>query len=92
MLRSEKPDRDAVMKKVQEISDLRRAMMVQHIDALLASKTVLTPEQQEKIRSFLERRRAGFGPEGVRERGPRLPQEPGSPPEPPRSPDEPSVQ
>jgi Spy/CpxP family protein refolding chaperone len=47
LLRGDKPDRDAVMKKVQEISDLRAQMMRQHVDSLLATKSVLTPEQQK---------------------------------------------
>ncbi len=53
LLRLEKPDREAAMKKVQELADLHRDMMRQGVDALLAAKDVLTPEQQKKIRSFI---------------------------------------
>jgi Spy/CpxP family protein refolding chaperone len=49
LMRAEEPDRDAVMKKVQEISDLRGQMMKQRVESLLDSKSVLTPEQQKKV-------------------------------------------
>jgi periplasmic protein CpxP/Spy len=61
LLRADKPDSAVVMKKVDEISALRGEMMKQHIQALLSAKTILTPEQQKKIRSFLEHRRGEFG-------------------------------
>ncbi len=65
LLRVDKPDREVVMKKVQEISDLRRDWMKQHIDALLAAKNVLTSEQQKKLRTYIESRRGAefFGRE-----------------------------
>ncbi len=70
MLRAEKPDHDAVMKKVQEISNLRADLMRQHVETLLAAKTVLTPEQQKRIRSWMESRRGGEAWRGrFRERG-----------------------
>lgn len=93
LLRADKPDRDAVMKKVQEVSSLRAEMMKEHIDALLAAKDVLTPEQQKKIRTFIESRR-GFGAEqgrGFEFRG-RVPAPPGRPAQPPAHPGEPPVQ
>jgi Spy/CpxP family protein refolding chaperone len=65
LLRSDNPDRETVLKKVQEISNLRGEMMKQHIEALLAAKSVLTPEQQKKIRSFIESHH--FGPSEHRE-------------------------
>lgn len=80
LLRADNPDRGAALKKVQDISNLRGEMMKQHVEALLAAKTVLTPEQQKKIRTFIEGRRAA---EFWRERfGPHPPM-PGRPPEPP---------
>lgn len=90
-LRVDKPDREAVLKKVQEISDLRRDMMKQHVEALLTAKTVLTPEQQKKIRTFMESRsRSAFWRERFRERrreAPESPADPGTPPlRPPRIP------
>ncbi|MGD0922155.1 MAG: Spy/CpxP family protein refolding chaperone [Terriglobia bacterium] len=87
MLRADKPDREAVMKKVQEISDLRGQIMRQHVESLLAAKTVLTPEQQKKMRAFLEHRgRPGMRHEGFRPHRPGAPEgapEPPAPPEPP---------
>ncbi len=59
LLRADHPDQQAVMKEADEISALRAQMMKQHLEALLAAKNVLTPEQQAKVRSFLERRAAG---------------------------------
>jgi len=91
MLRADKPDREAVMKKVQEISDLRGQIMRQHVESLLAAKTVLTPEQQKKMRAFLEHRGGpGIQHEGFRPHRPRAPEGPPEPPAPP--PGEPPVQ
>jgi Spy/CpxP family protein refolding chaperone len=63
LLRADNPDRDAVMKKIDEISALRTEMAKEDVDALLQAKSVLTPEQQKKIRNFIEMRRAGMGME-----------------------------
>lgn len=62
LLRADKPDRQVVLKKVDEISMLRQERMKQNVDALLSAKSVLTPEQQKKIRAFGERRHGGDGP------------------------------
>jgi len=64
LLRADNSDRDAVMKKVQEISSLRGEMMQQHIAALLDAKAVLTPEQQKKIHAFMESRMGNRGAGG----------------------------
>jgi Spy/CpxP family protein refolding chaperone len=56
LLRADNPDRAAVLKKVQDISSLRGEMMKAHIEALLEAKSVLTPEQQKKLREFFESR------------------------------------
>jgi len=61
LLRADQPNRDAVLRKVQEISDLRGQMMRQRVESLLAAKSVLTPEQQEKIRAFMSERRGRRG-------------------------------
>jgi len=93
LLRADKPDRDAVMKKVQEISQLRGQMMRQGIDGLLAAKTVLTPEQQQKLRSFRGNRRAfGAGDRPFRGEGRRgaPPRPEGPSQDPPRPPERPS--
>ncbi len=96
LLRSDKPDREAVMKKVQELSDLRGQIMKQHVEALLQAKTVLTPDQQKKIRAFIESRAAERGRhEGFGERRPDWGGQPPAPPHapaPPAHPGEPPVE
>jgi len=93
LLRADKPDREAAMKKVQEISNLRGELMKQHVEALLAAKSVLTPEQQKKFRTYMEgwggakRRQEGF--HGFRRGAPMRPE---GTPAPARHPDEPPVE
>lgn len=102
LLRADNPDRDTVMKKIDQISALRTEMLKQDVDALLKAKTVLTPEQQKKIRTFIERHRAGgamgggaFGWHGMnpggRGFGPHPPSGPEAPAA-PKSPDSPPQQ
>ena len=64
-LRADKPDRDAILKKVQEISDLRGQLMKSYVEAVLSAKAVLSPEQQRKIVSFIGNRGEG-SPSGRR--------------------------
>lgn len=99
LLRADNPDHDAVMKKVQEISELRGQKMKQHMETLLTAKSVLTTEQQKKLRSFRENR--GFGAPGREHmmehhggQGRPLgrPGAPGAPAAPLAHPDEPPVQ
>ena len=102
MLRADNPNRDAVLKKAQEISDLRGQMMKQHIESLLTAKTILTPEQQKKMHALMAEH--GFRRQPGEGRGPRLGQRPqgGRPPFPqgpqgsegafPSTPPEPPVQ
>jgi hypothetical protein len=93
LLRVDKPDRETVMKKVGEISALREQVMKDHINALLEAKTVLTHEQQIKIRSFMERPggQAGLGGRFFDRRIPEGPGRPpqAAPPEPPPAPPQP---
>lgn len=56
LLRVDKPDQDAVMKKVDEIGGLRDEMMKNGIQAVLDAKRILTPEQQKEIRALMEQR------------------------------------
>ncbi len=56
LLQADKPDQDAVMNKVQQITELRGQMMKTNVQALLEAKTILTPEQQAKIRQFIQNR------------------------------------
>jgi Spy/CpxP family protein refolding chaperone len=54
LLRADKPDRTAVMSKGDEISKLTSQLINHSLDAMLAAKAVLTPEQQKMIRAYLE--------------------------------------
>lgn len=88
LLQAPKPDQSAVMKKVQQISELRGQMMKNNVQALLEAKRVLTPEQQEKVRQFIEQRFRERGWRNSRTehyRG-RMMTRPGSPPAPPAAP------
>ncbi len=88
LLRADHPDHDAVVKKAGEISALRADLMKQRIEALLKAKSLLTPEQQKKIRTFIEERRAGSlgmlrpGGGGMRPYEPRAPRGPATAPPP----------
>jgi Spy/CpxP family protein refolding chaperone len=69
LLHADQPNRDAVLRKVQEISELRGQMMRERVESLLAAKSVLTPEQQQRIRAFRSERRGRRGA-WRRDRGP----------------------
>jgi len=89
-LRADKTDRDAILKNVQEISDLRGQLMKSYVEAVLSAKAVLSPEQQRKIMFFIENRGEG-GPAGEQRRG--MGTRPPTPPQPaPTHPGEPPVQ
>lgn len=93
MLMADKPDQNAVMQKVQEISGLRGQMMKNNVQALLEAKTVLSPEQQQKIREFIQHRFRGRGWRGNRMERPRgggMMMRRGTPPSPPTAPAPPS--
>jgi hypothetical protein len=93
-LRADKPDRDEILKKVQQISDLRGEMMKHSVEAILAAKVVLSPEQQRKVFFIIESRYEGV-PVGEERRGMRArpAPSPGVPPQPvPLHPGEPPVQ
>ena len=93
LLQADNPDRDTVMKKVQEVSDLTGQLMQQHVQALLSAKTILTPEQQKKIREFRANHRMGQpGMQGMGARHPGMPGGQGRPPMPPGPSSEPPVQ
>ena len=54
LLRSDKPDRTVVMSKGDEISKSTSQLVNHYLDAVLAAKALLTPEQQKMIRAYLE--------------------------------------
>jgi hypothetical protein len=53
LLRANKPDRVAVKSKGDEISKSTSDLIGHYLDAMLAAKEILTPEQQKMIRSFM---------------------------------------
>ena len=55
LLRADKPDRTAVMSKGDEISKSTSQLINHFLDAMLAAKAILTPEQQKMIRAYMER-------------------------------------
>jgi hypothetical protein len=55
LLRADKPDKNAVMKKGNEISQSTSQLINRYLDAILAAKAILTPEQQRMIRRYMER-------------------------------------
>jgi Spy/CpxP family protein refolding chaperone len=93
-LRADKPNHDEILKRVQGISDLRGEMMKHNVEAILAAKTVLSPEQQKKILFLIESRdQGGFAGEERRGLRAKPVPRPDVPPQPiPLHPGEPPVQ
>jgi Spy/CpxP family protein refolding chaperone len=96
LLRADNPDHDVIIGKVQEVSDLRGQMAKQHMETRLTARSVLTPEQIKKVKTFMEGGGRGGpgGPGGERpmdRRGGqgRRPGAPGAPPAPPAHPSNP---
>ena len=63
LLRADNPDHDAIMAKLDEVNALRGKMEKQRVETMLSARSVLTPEQLKKIKTFMENRGAGGGPE-----------------------------
>lgn len=53
LLRADKPDKQSVMSKGDEISKSTSELISRYLNAVLAAKALLSPEQQEAIRSYL---------------------------------------
>ncbi len=53
-----------VSKLIDAIADLQKKMLENRIKTILALKKILTPEQQEKIKKFMEMRMEKFGEGG----------------------------
>lgn len=64
LLRSDHPDRTAVMAKGSAISQSVSHLVDHYLDAILQAKTILTPQQQDMIRAYMEKHRQGFGGPG----------------------------
>jgi hypothetical protein len=54
LLRADKPDRAAVKSKGDEISKATSQLIDHYLDAMLSAKEILTPEQQRKIREYID--------------------------------------
>ncbi len=54
LLRADNPDRAAVKAKGDEISKSTSQLIDHFLDAMLAAKAILTPEQQKKIRAYMQ--------------------------------------
>jgi hypothetical protein len=54
LLRADHPDRATVMAKGNEISQSVSQLIDHYLDVILTAKTVLTPQQQEMIRAYME--------------------------------------
>ena len=92
-LRADKPDRDKILKQVQDISALRGEMMRLNVEAILSAKTVLSAEQQRKAFSLFENLRESGLTEGQGgDSGATSPPKASPPPEIPLHPGEPPVQ
>ncbi len=61
LLRADNPDHDAIMQKLDEVNALRGKMQKQQVETLLTARSVLTPEQVKKIKTFIESRGGGPG-------------------------------
>lgn len=55
LLREDKPDKSVVKAKGDEISKYTSELINHYLDAILAAKALLTPEQQKMIRAYIER-------------------------------------
>lgn len=64
LLRSDHPDRAAVMAKGDAISQSASELIHHYLDAILKAKTILTPQQQDMIRMYMEHRGHAFGGPG----------------------------
>jgi Heavy-metal resistance len=60
LLRTDKPERSMVMSKGDEISNAAAQLIDHYLDAILAAKAILTPEQQKMIRTYMERSARSF--------------------------------
>ena len=54
LLRPDKPDKAAVMSKGDEISKATSQLINRYLEAIVSAKTILTPEQQKKLREYVD--------------------------------------
>ncbi len=78
LLTSQNPDRSAVDSKLEQVNSARLALQKSAVNFYLTVKQEITPEQQQKIRQFLQQRRQGFGMQRRRRPENGRPRRPGS--------------
>jgi Spy/CpxP family protein refolding chaperone len=61
LLRADKPDRTAIDRKLAEVNAAQAASEKANIDHQLAMRSLLTPEQQAKVKTMMQDR-PGMGP------------------------------
>jgi Spy/CpxP family protein refolding chaperone len=76
LLAEKTPDESAVNSQLQKLGNAQMTLQKDAVDFVVKAKQEITPEQQQKIRQFLQERRQHFGMER------RLRPESGRPPEP----------
>jgi Spy/CpxP family protein refolding chaperone len=79
LLRADNPDHDAIMRKLDEVNAVQGKMQKQGVETLLAARSVLTPEQLKKIKTFMEDRGGGLGRGPMMERRGGMGRPPGHP-------------
>ncbi len=65
---SDNPDKNAIIKKMKEVSDLEYQKKVNHVEHLFTVRTILTPEQQKMWKSHLLDRGMGMRGERMQKR------------------------
>ncbi len=61
LLMAENLDKNAIYKKIDEISEIEKKLKKKHIDTMIKVQALLTPEQRVKFKSRLMRHRGNFG-------------------------------
>jgi Spy/CpxP family protein refolding chaperone len=56
LMRADNPDHDAIMQKLDEINALQGKAEKARVETMLSARSVLTPEQRAKIKTFMEHR------------------------------------
>jgi len=71
LMQAEKVDEAAVMKAIDEVFDLRKAMAKEQAKRVIAVKSILTPEQVRKAHEEMRKTFESRGDRGPRRGGPR---------------------
>jgi Spy/CpxP family protein refolding chaperone len=84
LMRADNPDQNAIMAKLDEVNALQGKIAKQRVQTLLSARSVLTPDQIKKLKTFMQNRGAmGMGGQGreqmMQHRPPRPGGRPGGP-------------